>query len=175
MRTIIALPFALVLLAACSSGGRDEPAPQITSARADLRDAAGRTVGEVSLRQTPAGVLVVGQLSGMSPGVHAVHFHAVGRCEPPFESAGGHFKIGDVQHGFQNPSGPHQGDLPNVFVPESGTLRFETIASRLSLGGAQGLLDADGAALVVHAYADDYQTDPSGNSGARVACGVVSR
>lgn len=174
MRHTALLSLAL-LVAGCSSMRRDEPAPQINSARAEIRDAAGRSVGDVTLRQMPSGVLVVGQLSGVPPGVHGVHFHAVGRCEPPFESAGEHFSIGDARHGFQNPAGPHQGDLPNIFVPESGTLRFETVNSELSLGGSNGLLDADGAAVVLHAYADDYQTDPSGNSGARIACGVVSR
>lgn len=174
MRHTVMLPLAL-LVAGCSPMRRDEPAPQITSARAELRDAAGRSVGDVTMRQLPSGVLLVGQLSGMPPGVHGIHLHAVGRCEPPFETAGGHFSVGDARHGFQNPSGPHQGDLPNIFVPESGTLRFETVNGRLSLGGSDGLLDADGAAVVVHAYADDYQTDPSGNSGARIACGVVSR
>lgn len=174
MRSIALLSTAL-LVAGCSSARREEPAPQINAARAELRDLAGRSVGEVTLRQLPKGVLVVGQVSGMPPGVHGIHFHQVGKCEPPFETAGGHFNPDGMQHGFQNVRGPHQGDLPNIFVPESGTLRFETVSSQLSLGGSSGLLDADGAAVVVHAYADDYQTDPSGNSGARIACGVISR
>lgn len=174
MRSITLLPLAL-LAAGCSSARHEEPAPQTTAARAEMRDLSGRSVGEVTLRQLPNGVLVVGQLSGMPPGVHGIHLHAVGKCEPPFETAGGHFNVGDMQHGFQNVRGPHQGDLPNIFIPESGTLRFENVSSRLSLGGSNGLLDADGAAVVVHAYADDYQTDPSGNSGSRIACGVISR
>jgi Cu-Zn family superoxide dismutase len=171
----IALPALALLAAGCSSMRRDEPAPQIANARAEMRDLAGRPVGEVTLRQTPSGVLVVAQLTGMPPGAHAIHVHAVGRCEPPFETAGAHFRLGQEAHGFQNASGPHQGDLPNIFVPESGTLRFEMISSRFSLGGRQGVLDGDGGSIVVHTYADDYQTDPSGNSGSRIACGVLAR
>ena len=174
MRTPILLTLAL-LVAGCSSMRREETAPAIASARAEMRDLGGRGVGEVTLRQLPKGVLVVGQLTGMPPGAHAIHLHAVGRCEPPFESAGDHFRIGDVLHGFQNARGPHHGDLPNIFVPESGTLRFELFSERLSLGGGQALLDGDGAAVVVHTYADDYQTDPSGNSGSRIACGALVR
>jgi Cu-Zn family superoxide dismutase len=174
MRTIPVLSLALVV-AGCSSMRREETAPRIASARAEMRDLAGRAVGEVTLRQLPTGVLVVGQLTGMPPGAHAIHLHAVGRCEPPFETAGDHFRIGEVVHGFASARGPHQGDLPNIFVPESGTLRFETVSDRVTLGGDRGVLDADGAAVVVHTYADDYQTDPSGNSGSRIACGALTR
>lgn len=174
MRTTTTLLLAL-LAAGCSSMRHEEPAPQIATARAALRDLGGRAVGEVTLRQLPNGVLLVGQLTGMPPGAHAIHLHAVGRCEPPFETAGGHFQTAESVHGFLNPRGPHAGDLPNIFVPESGTLRFELVSTRVSIGGDRGLLDGDGASVVVHTYADDYQTEPSGNSGSRIACGVIAR
>ena len=121
-------------------------------------------------------MIVTLDLRGAPPGSHGLHFHAVGECTPPFTSAGPHFNPASRSHGLRNPNGPHAGDLPNVYVPESGNLRVDIIATNVSLQpGAASLLDADGSALVLHAFADDYVTDPSGGSGARVACGVVRR
>ncbi|NUQ21335.1 MAG: superoxide dismutase family protein, partial [Gemmatimonadaceae bacterium] len=105
------------------------------------------------------------------------HLHAVGQCNAPdFASAGGHFNPSSKMHGFRNPAGHHAGDLTNVSIPESGALRVELLAPGVRLGPGDGtLLDADGAAVVIHALADDYQTDPAGASGTRIACGVVQR
>jgi len=146
------------------------------SARADLRDLQGALVGTATLQQTAHGVLVTADIANLPPGTHAIHFHAVGRCEPPFQTAGGHFNPNARQHGIRNEMGHHAGDLPNIHVPASGTARIDMISRDVSLGTTgNGLLDADGTSLVVHALADDYRTDPSGASGDRIACGVVAR
>ena len=147
-----------------------------TTARADLCDLQGALVGTASLQQTPHGVLLTAEIANLPPGTHAIHFHAVGRCEPPFATAGAHFNPSSRQHGFRNEMGAHAGDLPNVHVPSSGATRIDHMARDVSLGTTgNGLLDADGTAIVVHALADDYRTDPSGASGDRIACGVVAR
>ena len=175
MKTI-ALTVAALALTGCSmfGGGSSEPAP-VSRARVDLRNASGSSVGQVTLDNTPQGVLMTATLSGLPPGTHGFHFHAVGQCTPTFDAAGDHFNPTDRQHGLRNSAGPHAGDLPNLNVPESGTVRLEMIAPGVSLRGKGNLLDDNGSALVVHNFADDHMTDPSGNSGTRVACGVVQR
>ena len=167
---------ALLLTAACSRGGRKSArdlAPA-TTARVQLHNVGGGSVGEATLQQTPAGVLLTADLSGLPAGTHGIHVHAIGRCEPDFAAAGPHFNPGIRAHGARNPAGKHAGDLTNIHVPESGALRVELLMPDVALsGGPSELLDADGASLVVHALADDYSTDPAGGSGARIACGVV--
>jgi Cu-Zn family superoxide dismutase len=131
----------------------------------------GQPVGSVRAWQTAGGVSFRISASGLPHGLHGVHVHAVGRCNPPdFKTAGAHWNPAGKQHGMNNPAGPHAGDLPNVEVAANGVLN-----ATVTLAGASiaSLLDADGAALVVHAAADDYKTDPSGNSGARIACAVL--
>ena len=115
------------------------------------------------------------ETKGLPPGPHGAHVHAVGKCDPPdFNSAGPHFNPTNKQHGALNPQGSHAGDLPNLTIGPDGTGRMETTTEQLSLGsGPSSVWDADGSALVVHANADDFKTDPTGNSGARVACGVL--
>lgn len=147
----------------------------VESARSTLRNAAGQLVGEATLRQTPNGVLITIELTDAPPGTHALHIHETGQCSPTFEAAGGHFNPGGRGHGFLDTTGPHAGDLPNVHVPQSGRIRYETFATSVRLVGGDGLLDGDGSALVIHAFADDYQTDPAGGSGDRIICGVVGR
>jgi superoxide dismutase, Cu-Zn family len=134
-----------------------------------------KPVGEVKLTDTPGGLLLQGRIQGLDPGPHAMHLHAVGRCEPPFDSAGGHFNPFGKIHGYFNEGGAHAGDMPNLHVPESGTLEFELLAANVTLrvGQSDPLLDQDGAALVIHAGPDDYKTDPAGASGSRLACGVI--
>jgi Cu-Zn family superoxide dismutase len=147
------------------------------SARADLRNAQGVLVGTVTLQQAAQGLLLTVDVANLPPGTHGMHIHAVGRCDPPgFESAGGHFNPTGRQHGARNEMGQHAGDLPNLQVPASGSMRVDIVARELTLGSTgTGMFDADGSAIVVHALADDYRTDPSGASGDRIACGVVSR
>jgi Cu-Zn family superoxide dismutase len=170
------VPFVM-LLAACH-GKHATPAPQpATSASFTLRTADGREVGRGSLQQTPGGVLLTADLTGLPAGTHGAHFHSVGQCTAPdFASAGPHHNPTGKMHGARNPAGPHAGDLANISVPEGGALRVEQLAPNVQLGPGTGtLLDADGAAIVIHALADDYQTDPSGASGSRIACGVITR
>ncbi|MDF1502081.1 superoxide dismutase family protein [Roseisolibacter sp. H3M3-2] len=179
MRRIPAL--SLLVLAAACGGGRGgasgpAPVPANITARAEIRDAEGRSLGTMTLSQTPHGVLVSGELTGAAPGVHAIHFHDVGRCEAPFTSAGGHFNPTQRVHGFRIPAGYHAGDLPNFTAPASGNVRVDLFSDRVTLGtGPTSLLDTDGSSIVIHATADDYATDPAGNSGGRIACGVIRR
>ena len=146
-------------------------------AKAALIDTQGRSVGEVWLTQGPNGVLLSGTLSNLPPGAHAIHLHQTGQCPlPDFKGAGSHFNPADKRHGFLSPQGPHAGDLPNFTVDQNGQARFEFFAPGLELtGGRAPLLDADGAAVVVHAGPDDHLTDPAGASGDRIACGVIKR
>lgn len=148
-------------------------APSGDRATAVLHDVAGRRVGVVNLSETYAGVLVRGEVADLGLGGHGIHIHSVGKCEPPFASAGGHFNPEQRAHGFSNQHGHHLGDLPNIVTPAAGKLDFEFIVPGVTLKGPNALLDTDGSSIVVHATADDYLTDPAGNSGARIACGVI--
>jgi superoxide dismutase, Cu-Zn family len=151
------------------------PMAEAATARAELKDVRGVRVGEASLQDTPEGVKVSATFSELPAGDHAFHVHAIGRCEPPFESAGGHFNPTNRQHGRDNPQGAHAGDMPNLQVPERKTAQIEIVLKDVTLEtGPNRLLDADGASLVVHERADDYVTDPAGNAGARIACGVIT-
>ena len=139
-----------------------------------MKDQKGQNVGIVHIEDTANGVLLHGEFNGVPEGTHAFHIHEAGKCDPPFETAGGHLHDGATKHGFANPEGFHLGDLPNINVPASGKVSFEAFASKVHLKGqGTALLDGDGAALVLHAKADDYRTDPAGNAGDRIACGVV--
>jgi len=145
------------------------------TAKAPLKDATGKDVGTVDLIQTPHGVLLKLSLKGIPAGEHAFHVHAVGKCEPPFTSAGGHFNPGGRKHGMEAADGAHAGDMPNLHVPGSGELVVEVANPAVSLvkGQPNSVFDADGSAIVIHAGADDYKTDPAGNAGDRIACGVI--
>ena len=165
-----ALPVLILLLAACA-GSSSRGAPV---ALADLYDASGRSLGSLTIAESPAGLVIRGKLTRLPPGMHGIHLHTTGRCDPPgFESAGGHWNPAGREHGTGNPAGPHRGDLANLLAAGDGSTTVSAVSAGGTLHGADGLLDADGAAVVVHADADDYSTDPSGNSGARIACGVV--
>jgi Cu-Zn family superoxide dismutase len=152
------------------------PAFAADQASAVLKDAQGAEVGKATLTTTPSGVLISLDLTALPAGEHAFHIHAVGKCEPPkFESAGPHFNPGTTKHGLMNPQGPHAGDMPNLHVPEGGKLQVEVLNPTVTLSAESALLDEDGSAIVVHAGADDYQTDPAGNAGDRVACGIITK
>jgi len=141
---------------------------------AKVLDATGRELGVLTLADVGAAIAVDGTLRGLTPGVHGMHLHAVGRCDgPDFASAGAHWSPTPKQHGSANPAGPHHGDLMNLTVGADSSVLVKLLTPAGSLRGDNPLLDADGAAIVIHATTDDYKTDPSGNSGARIACGVV--
>jgi Cu-Zn family superoxide dismutase len=172
---LLALGVALVSLAGCAS--MSQTPVTNNRATAELRNASGQVAGTATFTQTDGGVLIVVEAKGLPPGPKGVHIHEVGKCEPPqFTSAGGHFNPGKKQHGSMNPQGPHAGDLPNMTVAQDGTGRMETTTDRVTLNaGGTSLFDADGSALVVHAGPDDFRTDPTGNSGGRSLCGVVTK
>jgi Cu-Zn family superoxide dismutase len=148
-----------------------------SSAQAVLRDATGEEVGTATFTEEAGAVRLSADVQGLPPGEKGVHIHQTGACEPPtFESAGAHFNPEGRRHGTLNPEGPHAGDLPNLEVAQDGRGRLEATTDRVTLSaGTASLVDEDGSALVVHAQRDDLQTDPSGNSGDRIACGVIER
>jgi superoxide dismutase, Cu-Zn family len=164
-------------LAACASAGAPlRAAPPAANAHAVVMSSTCERVGTATLTQDAAGMVHVQmKVTGLPPGVHGVHIHAVGSCvAPSFASAGGHFNPGSKHHGMNNPSGPHAGDLPNMTVDASGNAEYDASTSRVSLTpGANSLFDADGSAVVIHAAADDNVSDPAGNAGARIACGEI--
>ena len=194
MRRAFPLLASVFLLAACAGAG-DNAADSVSDttgaaarrtdtaraggadsarATATVRNAAGREIGTLTLTESAQGISVSGHLTGLPPGTHGIHFHMVGQCQPPYESAGAHWNPTNKQHGTQNPQGPHLGDLPNITVAADSSAHVEAASPGGTLRGANGLMDNDGAAVVIHTAADDNRTDPSGGSGARLACGVVS-
>jgi Cu-Zn family superoxide dismutase len=144
------------------------------TATAQMKGAAGRDFGTLTLTETSGGIAISGTLAGLPPGEHGFHVHAVGTCEgPSFETAGAHWNPTNRAHGMNNPAGPHQGDLPNLTVGADSTVSVQATTPGGTMRGENSLLDDNGAALVIHANADDYKSNPSGNSGNRIACGVV--
>jgi superoxide dismutase, Cu-Zn family len=144
-------------------------------ARADLQDPAGKSIGSATLTEQKDGVKIELKVSGLTPGKHGFHIHETGTCTPPdFKSAGGHFNPFSKHHGMDNPLGKHAGDIPNLEVKEDGTAAVSVVATGTTLGkGAGSLLKPGGTALVIHGAPDDNMSDPAGNAGPRVACGVI--
>ena len=167
MRPSMPLTIAIAALAGCAAVDVPVAAPPVA-----LVNSGGQTIGSVIASQTSGGVTLAISTAGLPHGLHGLHVHQVGRCDlPGFDSAGPHWNPGSRKHGFNNPQGPHAGDLPNITASSSGVSRETAVLAGASL---QGLADADGSALVIHAQADDYLTDPSGNSGGRIACAVLA-
>lgn len=169
------ISLALLPLAAngCWIWRRPEPIVVMT-ATALIHNKAGAEVGRARLLTVTTGVEISGSISGLSPGMHGIHVHTLGSCSPDFGAAGPHWNPEGRQHGLRNPLGPHGGDMPNLVVPASGSATFDIVVPNATIrSGDRSMLDGDGASIVVHALPDDYLTDPSGNSGERIACGVI--
>ncbi len=171
--------FAVIGLLACGGQARGPEGTSLPqpSATATLHDSTGSRVGLATFSESTGAVQLGLSVSGLSPGLHGMHVHETGTCTPPtFESAGGHFNPASKQHGTRNPAGPHAGDLPNLVVDADGSADTTyTVSSSLLAPGETSMLGTDKRAFVIHADADDETTDPSGNSGDRMVCGVIER
>ena len=156
---------------------RAVPQQSPLSGHADIVNAQGQKIGTAMIRPSDNGVRIDVEVSQLSPGTHGIHIHTVGKCEgPAFASAGGHFNPTSKKHGKENPEGAHAGDLLNIEVGADGTGKASLLAPNAMLGeGPNSLFHEGGTALVIHEKADDYKTDPAGNSGARIACGVIQK
>ena len=170
LRITIATLIALTVAGCATVGTRTAEL-----ATAELTTADGRTAGTAVFVRQRGETLVRLTASGTPGAVHGLHLHAVGKCEAPFTSAGPHLNPGGHQHGKDNPQGAHFGDLPNITIDSSGRGKASASLGLNSAAIDGALFDADGTAIVLHAAADDYRTDPSGNSGPRIACGVLKR
>lgn len=154
-----------------SGAATDASAARSAVVQARLLDASGKDMGFVRLTPTATGMEGNIQVMGIAPGPHGMHIHTVGKCDAPdFQTAGGHLNPTAMKHGLSNPAGPHQGDLPQLIVGADGTAS-QSFAAGTTLAA---LLDADGASFIVHAGPDDQMTDPTGNSGGRILCGVLT-
>ncbi len=161
-------------LSACVTAP-SQPSRDVGRAVATLFDGNGEQRGQAEIFLTEEGLAVDIRVYGVAPGVHAVHIHETGACEPPdFASAGGHWNPLGRDHGRESPSGQHMGDMPNIVVGQGGNGVIElTIDGAQMARGRTALLDEDGAAVVLHARPDDYRSQPSGAAGPRIACGVI--
>ena len=174
-RGVILAAAMLLSLPGCTREGEMSAAGGVVQT-IKLVDAAGASLGTVSVRDGASGLAITVHASGLAPGTHGIHLHETGRCEgPKFASAGAHWNPGMKKHGRDNPEGAHLGDLANFEVAGNGTATASfTVAGASLASGSAMLADADGTALVIHAKADDYKTDPSGASGDRIACAVIA-
>jgi len=164
-----AIATALVISSAFSAGAQ--------SVKVQLHDGQGNTVGTADLSPAPSGVNIHLNLANLTPGVHGIHIHSVAKCEgPAFASAGGHFNPDMKHHGLENPDGPHAGDIPNITIGPHGDFKGTIVAPGVTMGDdTHSVFTNGGTALVIHAKADDMKSDPAGNAGDRVACGVITK
>jgi len=173
MRLFLIASTAVLVLAGCTTLG-DIPTAKL--ATATLKQANGAPAGTAVITAAGDKLTITVAVAGLAPGLHGTHLHMVGKCEAPgFTTAGGHLNPTSHQHGTQNPAGPHFGDLPNLSIDTNGAGTFTADLTATRAEAEAALFDADGTAIVIHAGPDDYKTDPSGNSGGRIACGVLQR
>ena len=177
MKQLISVMVAVVAIVAVTGA---YAASSTRHASALMRDVHGAEIGFARFTEDASGQVHINvHVKGILPGLHGIHFHAVGSCDatttPTFASAGGHFNPHGTEHGLENPNGAHAGDLPNMAVNAAGVGHLNALTDHVTLSaGAMSVFDANGTALVVHAGPDDQVSNPAGNSGARIACGVIN-
>jgi Cu-Zn family superoxide dismutase len=166
----IVVTAALVISSAFSAAAQK-------AVKVELHDGMGASVGTAELSPSAKGVSIKLNLMNLPPGVHGIHVHTVAKCDgPAFTTAGGHLNPEMKHHGLDNPDGPHAGDMPNITVAADGTAKATVVAPGVTMGdGANSIFSNGGTALVIHAMTDDQKTDPAGNAGARIACGVIAK
>lgn len=171
-RSILAATTALALSALTLAGAQGDR----KAATAEVKDAQGKVVATAKFKEVKGGVQLSVKATGLPAGVHAIHVHTVGKCEgPAFTTAGGHFNPAKKQHGMMNPAGHHAGDMPNFTINAKGAGTFKTVIQGVTLAGdgETSLFHSGGTSLVIHEKEDDMKSDPAGNAGARLACGLV--
>lgn len=164
---------AMICSATVLAGAMSAASADADMAMTHLRNPEGESVGTVEFRESPFGTMLHARLAFLPAGIHAFHVHETGECVPPFKSAGGHFNPDSSDHGLMDADGRHAGDMPNIHVPASGIVNVEVFNDSVRLD--ERLFDADGAAVVIHEGPDDYETNPAGAAGPRIACGVIER